>query len=195
MGWFCYDATHYDRHGKVDRKAEMDRLYNWEDETKTVKVLKSALYGATYYAAVEVTEKETGKRYVTAAVDLTSSGDGWYNFGYKAMGETMGPYQYDCPKGILDLLTPTENEYALQWRERCRANLKRKSALKKAEFVEVKFPYDLTWSDGFTVKAGEPVTLERRRYNNRACWCIPGTNKVVKRTSFRNGEILEIERL
>jgi len=43
-----------------------------------------------------------------------------YEFGYKDMDETMGPFSYDCPERILDLLTPTDNESAMRWRERCR---------------------------------------------------------------------------
>ncbi len=32
----------------------------------------------------------------------------------------MGPYSYDCPAAILDLLTVTDNENALAWRAKCR---------------------------------------------------------------------------
>ncbi len=34
----------------------------------------------------------------------------------------MGPYECDCPAPILDLLTPTDAQHALQWRARCREN-------------------------------------------------------------------------
>jgi hypothetical protein len=34
----------------------------------------------------------------------------------KLMDETMGPYAYNCPKEILELLTPTRKSYALKWR-------------------------------------------------------------------------------
>ena len=34
----------------------------------------------------------------------------------------MGPHACDCPEPILDLLTPTDRQYALQWRARCREN-------------------------------------------------------------------------
>ena len=35
--------------------------------------------------------------------------------------EHMGPCEAECPAVILDLLTPTDTEYAITWRERCRA--------------------------------------------------------------------------
>jgi hypothetical protein len=34
----------------------------------------------------------------------------------------MGPCERDCPKAILDLLTPTNHEHAQRWRDDCRAN-------------------------------------------------------------------------
>jgi hypothetical protein len=39
------------------------------------------------------------------------------------MEESMGPCECDCPEHILDLLTPTDREWALRWRARCRANI------------------------------------------------------------------------
>ncbi|MDO5332206.1 MAG: hypothetical protein Q4E99_05950, partial [Bacillota bacterium] len=30
-----------------------------------------------------------------------------------------GPYCYDCPKAILKLLTPTDSEWANEWRRKC----------------------------------------------------------------------------
>src|SRR3546814_19605923 len=50
-----------------------------------------------------------------------------YIFGYKDMDETMGPCEADCPARILDLLTPTDKEYAREWRARCCANLARRA--------------------------------------------------------------------
>ena len=198
MGWLCYNATHYNwSTWKVDRKAEMDSLYNWEDETKTVSVLKSAMRGSTYYAAVQVIDKQTGERTVTAAVDLTcgSRDNPGCNFGYKPMGETMGPYQYDCPKSILDLLTPTDNEHAIEWRRRCEEHRKTKTALEKAEEVEFKFPFDITWSSGYEIKANEPVVLAHCKlgsWEKQRRWWIPGTNMQIRPSTIRNGTVIRI---
>lgn len=41
----------------------------------------------------------------------------------KPITEEMGPNEDECPAHILDLLTPTDREYAIKWRERCRENL------------------------------------------------------------------------
>lgn len=142
MGWTSYhvEPTYNTRLRKytVDRKAECDRLCNSDmvewDSNKVIgkfEVLKSTMVGSTYYAAVKrtkfATETKTESSYVFAAVFLTSVNNKDYcNFAYKDMDETMGPYQYGCPKSILDLLSPTDNEYAKKWREGCYEVLKAK---------------------------------------------------------------------
>lgn len=127
MGWTSTTARHYTENGKVDRKTECDNLYTWEDERRANKVLKSSVRGSVYYAAVQTTDKLTGQSEAFAVVCLTSTRwDGGFNFGYKGMTEDMGPCEDDCPKGILDLLTATESKYAKEWRERCRAKLRRR---------------------------------------------------------------------
>ena len=119
MGWTSYHATPNYKKGKVfiDRKAECDNHF----DKNRCKVLKSAMVGSTYYAAVAVENR------VIAAVTLTRvDNEDYYNFSYKPMDESMGPGEDNCPKGILDLLTPTDSEYANDWRKRCYENLKKK---------------------------------------------------------------------
>lgn len=132
MGWTFSHATEY-KNGRVDRKAECDKVINSQTETRTDTVLKSVMKGTTYYAAVETIKN--GTREVWAAVFLTSSDkkDPYWNFGYKDMDETMGPYKYDCPARILDLLTPTDNAAANYWRNECRrqAEIKKDDTLNK----------------------------------------------------------------
>lgn len=126
MGWTSYRATEYKANGTIDRKAECDKVFNWTSENKSVQVIKSAIVGATYYAAVEIRESEK-EPCVAAMVCLTNvNRKEYYNFAYKDMSETMGPYENNCPKSILDLLTDTDDEYALAWRKRCRDNLAKK---------------------------------------------------------------------
>lgn len=77
------------------------------------------------YAAVE-TIRPDGSREVWAAVfllDFKPSARDGLTFGYKDMDESMGPNANRCPAKILDLLTPTDREYANAWRERCRERL------------------------------------------------------------------------
>ena len=142
MGWTSYhvEATYNPKIGKytVDRKAECDKFCNsdmvvWDTDKVIGKfeVLKSSIVGSTYYAAVKrtkfATETEPEDSRVFAAVILTSvNNKDYFNFAYKDMDETMGPYQYGCPKCILDLLSPTDNEDAKNWRKRCYEVLKEK---------------------------------------------------------------------
>lgn len=176
MGWTSYNATHY-KNGKVDRKAEMDEKYNWEDDGRKVEVLKSSMVGSTYYAAVKSFNKTNGFEYVCAIVCLTSTDmKDYFNFSYKDMDETMGPRENNCPKCILDLLTPTDNEYANNWRKVCRENLAKKNnpdALNKlplGSVIQFTLPYDTTLN-----KAGALITLEKTNcWSKKAYWMQQG---------------------
>lgn len=118
MGWTEYHATYY-KNGKVDRKAECDNLW-----AKECKVLKSAMKGKIYYCALQTPDGDViGQVVITSG---TNRRDPYFNFGYKAMSETCGPCYYDCPKSILDLLTPTDSEWANKWRQKCYANANKK---------------------------------------------------------------------
>lgn len=146
MGWTSYNATYY-RNGTVDRKAECDAHFMEGLNKGHFNVKKSAMRGSVYYAAVEPLVRYAGRdeqgnsiyedvpeneRETWAAVFLTSVNmRDYYNFAYKDMSEDMGPYDSQCPLSILNLLSPTENKYANEWRERCRANAKTKNTLGK----------------------------------------------------------------
>ena len=152
MGWTSYHAEHYDKHGKVDRKAECDKYCNCSGEKFIDVVLKSSMKGSVYYAAVERTDKKTEKKSTWGIVILTSvDNNQWHNFTYKPISEDMWPYYYDCPKGILDLLSPTTNENAVNWREQCRRNSKR---VKPGEL-----PVGTTIR--FTIWNGETISIKK----------------------------------
>lgn len=82
MGWCSYHATHY-KNGKVDRKSEMDERFTQHEHEGSdfnggichypqMTVIKSAMVGSVYYAAVET--KRTGEEpIVWAAICLTST--------------------------------------------------------------------------------------------------------------------------
>lgn len=145
MGWTSYHATHYDNRGRVDRKAECDAYFTEGLSAGWYKIEKSALVGTTYYAAIrpllryksvkprvgdETEPIPKSEQRVFAVVFLTSTNaKDYYNFSYKDMDETMAPGPDDCPLSILNLLSPTDYEYANAWRDRCRV----KAARKKAE--------------------------------------------------------------
>lgn len=141
MGWTtCFTATEWKYHGGkriVDRRKECDKLLTWENKDRdgnviaVYRVIKSAMVGSTYYAAVE-RKRADGSRDVLAAVFNTCgrSSDGTI-WGYKDMDETMGPCEDKCPASILALLTPTENKNAIEWRNRCRENIRIKAEERK----------------------------------------------------------------
>ena len=39
--------------------------------------------------------------------------------GIKWIDEDMGPYYYECPRRVLDCLTPTDSDHARSWRASC----------------------------------------------------------------------------
>ena len=122
MGWLFKSSL-----GPHDTpKAHLDALYTWSNDEIEYRVLRSAVRGRVYYAAVERVSWSDGCRSVTAAVCLfhyTPRARDGHVFGYKDMEESMGPHYWDCPAAILDLLTETEAPYAIKWRADCRARL------------------------------------------------------------------------
>ena len=162
MGWTTYRATKYKKNGSVDKKAELDQ-YDWEDNCE---VLKSAMVGSTYYAAVRI--KDTGR--VFAAVFLTSSyRKKDYNFGYKYIDETWGPAESQCPIGILALLTETDSAYARKWRERCRQYHADKKS--PTSFANLPLGTKIIWTvphEYFTnLKEWQKVELVKRQLGKR----------------------------
>lgn len=73
----------------------------------------------------------------------------YYNVGYKDMDETMGPRYYNCPKRILEKLTPTQNEYAREWREACWQRHQEKEAKRVSDGDQVRFAHPITFTNGY----------------------------------------------
>lgn len=168
MGWTSYNAEFY-KNGKVDRKAEMDNRWTQEESEKypKLRVLKSSMVGNIYYAAIEVSRGgKIEEVFATTAITSTNMKD-YYNFSYKDLDETMGGCNYDCPVGILNLLTPTDNEYALQWRAEClkqRKKKKEKEDLRKSLIQGKKYLIKI-WN-GKTVEAEWSTYMNRKRFIN-----------------------------
>lgn len=113
--------------------------------------------GGVIYAAIRLPIKRDDGGYEVIAMVSRCSNDRNGYFTYRLDDETMGPYHYDCPAKILDLLTPTDNEYANEWRAKCRAKLTADAEAKaKAKrvgagtLIEVAAP--LTFSRGGTFR-------------------------------------------
>lgn len=171
-----------DKRGGVDRKATLDREFTRasSDGLRTWEVVKSTLRGSTYYAAVRTVDAARGTVETWALVALTSiTGSGTWEkmFNYKEMSEDMGPYYYDCPASILDLLDETASETANKWRAACREKAaKLKAARKNPDSLKnlpvgsvIRFTCEYNMSGG--TKAGDQVTLQKvKRYNGRTYW-------------------------
>jgi hypothetical protein len=190
MGWTWYRATKYKNGGSVDRKAELDTQYRWGDK---YEVLKSAMVGSTYYAAVK--HKETGE--VFAAVFLTSTyGKEYHNFGYKDMDETCGPCESKCPTGILALLTETESEFALKWREKCRQYHADKKS--PSSYANLPLGTKVIWTvphDHFVnFEKGQKAELVKQKFGKRlTAWVsVKGPYRInAKHVDAKDIEIIE----
>ena len=199
MGWTSQRATHYKWVGKgikrsyvVDRKAECDAYFMEGLNRGYYDVLKSSMVGSVYYAAVKhlqryskdadgnkiIVDIPTNEQQVFGAVFLTSTDiKDHFNFSYKNMDESYGPCYYDCPKGILDLLTPTDNEYANNWRTKCREQLEKKknpnalSKLPEYTVIKVVLPFDTQRHS-----KGDEITLTKRKWGRSCKWFVNGSN-------------------
>ncbi|WP_445177147.1 DUF6927 domain-containing protein [Rhizorhapis sp. SPR117] len=76
------------------------------------------------------------------------------------LDETMGPCEAECPARILDLLTSTENQHAIEWRQRCRANVARR-ARKLSDGDRIRLPEPIKFTDGHV--AQEFIVSKRGR--------------------------------
>ena len=184
MGWTSYHATYY-KNGQVDRKAECDAYFMEGPNAGHFLVKESAMVGTTYYAAVQTlktcVKNSTNDKYeyrdlpewertTWACVMPTSVRmKDYYNFAHRPMDETEGPYEAKCPKSILKKLSPTENEFALAWRERCLQYHQEKQRkgilgrLKEGSRIRFVYPYD----HGTYFTKGEIVELEKRCVGRR----------------------------
>ncbi|WP_331726104.1 hypothetical protein [Streptomyces sp. NBC_00470] len=106
MGWTSY---HRDKHAESDRDhfaAKFDDHY---------RIIAHGTASSVFYAAVRDTR--TGE--VFAYIALMRWSREAYNFAYKDFTETSHPCYYQAPKAVLNALTPTDDEEANVWRERC----------------------------------------------------------------------------
>ena len=165
MGWLYMKSLK----GQSGPRQYLDAQFTQLRPDATSKVLRSALVGMrVYYAAVERVRIAAREREVWAAICLVRYNprdrEG-YVFGYKDMDESMGPYECDCPEPILDLLTPTDCEYALQWRARCRENTaaRRARAAKPSPRAGQVIVFDepLSFADGRSFERLEVVANPR----------------------------------
>lgn len=133
MGWLEYSATCFDKNGNIDRRAECEKLIG-----DFYKVEKGLMVGRTYFAAVTKIKKDVNgvtmnipkdEQVTFAAITLTWADNKKHLFAYKGMDESFGPSDIRCPESILDLLSPTDDKFAQEWRINCRRYNKQKKEL------------------------------------------------------------------
>jgi hypothetical protein len=103
------------------------------------RVIDTVRYGTVIYAAAR---SRDGQQVFALVLLAERAGGVLYT---KPISEDMGPAEDRCPAQILDLLTEPSNDYAHEWRERCRARIA-KPAPGKGQTVL--FAHELTFTDG-----------------------------------------------
>lgn len=187
MGWTWQESKFRKDNGTIDRKAECDHIINYENDKVKLEVLKSAMKGSVYYAAVKRVDKTNGDSIVFGAVFLTSTDRrSWCDFGYKDMDETCGPYESECPKSILELLTETDSECAKEWRERCWANVNRP---KDKSLASVKIGQVIEFNNGYeTIRVRKMAPA----YQFKTPWYFREENNTyVKKNHIKNWTLVE----
>lgn len=119
--------------GTIERRVRFDSI---EERTEYIRSLfkeDNVLYlsrvGTTYYVAIEHTDEV--KAYIVTTYQKTNPhymND--YCFGYRIECEDAGPHHWEAPYALLNLLTPTENDYACEWRAKCARTLHNRATLK-----------------------------------------------------------------
>lgn len=152
MGW-TYTSRNYGE--SVQEFFAKEFKSDWNDG-RTGRVIRCAATWTTAYLAYEIkTPAKDGqpeKREVIALVCLIHhvprARDG-FTFGYKDMDETMGPCESKCPKTILEMLTPTDSQWAKEWRERCWNRINKRSKIKVKEGDTLRFKNGIKFVDGY----------------------------------------------
>ena len=188
MGWLYMTSLE----GHSGPRQYLDAQFTYERLETTLRVLRSALVGMrVYYAAVERFGVVTGERQVWALICLVRYNprdrEG-YVFGYKDMDESMGPNECDCPEKILDLLTPTDREYAQQWRARCRENaaIRRAKAAKPSPRAGqiIVFDQPLAFADGRSFERLEVIAHPRS--NRLKLFRAPDSGGLYRISNIKN---------
>jgi hypothetical protein len=105
------------------------------------------------------------------------------NFGYKDMSEDMGPYEAKCPLRVLGRLTPTDSEWANDWRARCREHAEKAAKPPVAPGTVVTFAEQIKFTDGY---AGD--TFEVVRHRKRGLAFKAPTGRLYRVTRYKERE-------
>jgi len=143
MGWYSGHRP----------KGQSIREYLVADGLDDDKIVDMAVKNmTTAYIAYRTDEGE-----VVALVYMLHFTRDYFNTTYKPLDENMGPCDTDCPERILDLLTPTDSEYAVEWRAACRRAIALRRAVSKGTVVQ--FVKPIEFSNG--------VSMDRLTYSGK----------------------------
>lgn len=106
MGWLF---------GYYERRTLIEHLVNGNG----VKTLKHFLSGNNLWCVHEHDGQRWACLYLLRGSPRIKNDP--YNWGYKDVCESMGPNELSFPYTWLDLLTPTDSQYANEWRARVKA--------------------------------------------------------------------------
>lgn len=189
MGWLYMTSLR----GHDGPRRYLDAQFTYERDDHRSAVLKSALVKMrVYYAAIERVDKCSGAREVWALVCLVHYNprdpEG-YVFGYKDMSESMGPYESECPDVILDLLTPTDDATAIEWRRRCRDRAVDRRARAQKPSPQpgqtILFDQPVAFSDGRSYSELQ-VIADPRGKRRSVLFCDPQSGARYKITNIKN---------
>lgn len=109
---------------KYSKKEQEEMVLSRFTSVINGRVIDHKIVDSVLYAAVEY----PGEGVFAAIVpfEMLKRDDG-YELLYNIMDESVGPCEKKCPLKILDLLDPTEREYAKNWRDECRKNATQKN--------------------------------------------------------------------
>lgn len=160
---------------------EIAGLCTWDNKHGKAEPIFITRRGSIWYAAVRSTPSPSGSHdagkfeytldedgsYVFAAVFLTRTDSG--DWGYKGMDEAMGPVESGAPLKLLDMLSETTSQSALNWRQRCRDNAAwQRKREKLADGDVVRFKQVISFTNGhnqdtFAVVIRDPSECGHRR--------------------------------
>jgi len=113
------------------------------------------------------------------------------------MSEAMGPCDCDCLDAILDLLTPTDHQYAEEWRARCRNNAAERrarcakptprAARRSSSTLRFLSPMDSASTDSMSSPIPQPPDSPLPRHGSSGLYRI--SNVKHNTTSFSNPNI------
>lgn len=106
MGWLF---------GHYERRPLIEHLVNGNG----LKTVKHFLAGNNLWCVHEYEGKRWACLYLLRGSPKIKNDP--YNWGYKDVDESMGPNEISFPYTWLDLLTPTDSQYANEWRARVKA--------------------------------------------------------------------------